>query len=38
LGAVFRDKRFRKVGLTEAVHKQAHARIVRVYQLSNKEN
>ena len=38
LGAVFRDKRFRKVGLTEASHPQAHARIVRVYQLSNKEN
>jgi hypothetical protein len=38
LGAVFRTKQFKKVGLTEAVHKQAHARIVRVYQLSNKEN
>lgn len=38
LGAVFRDKRFKKVGLVEASHPQAHARIVRVYQLSNKEN
>jgi hypothetical protein len=37
LGAVFRDKRFKKVGLTEASHPEAHARIVRVYQLSNKE-
>ena len=38
LGAVFRTKQFRKVGLVEAIHPQAHARIVRVYQLSNKEN
>jgi hypothetical protein len=38
LGAVFRTKQFRKVGLTEASHPEAHARIVRVYQLSNKEN
>jgi hypothetical protein len=38
LGAVFRTKQFRKVGLVEASHPQAHARIVRVYQLSNKEN
>lgn len=33
LGAVFRTKQFRKVGLTEATHPQAHARVVRVYQL-----
>lgn len=38
LGAVFRTKQFKKVGLVEASHPQAHARIVRVYQLSNKEN
>jgi hypothetical protein len=36
LGAVFRDKRFRKVGLTEASHPQAHARIIRVYKLKEK--
>lgn len=36
LGAVFRTKQFKKVGLVEASHPQAHARIVRVYQL--KEN
>jgi hypothetical protein len=34
LGAVFRTKQFRKVGLTEAVHPQAHARVVRVYSLT----
>jgi hypothetical protein len=33
LGAVFRTKQFRKVGLVEANHPQAHARVVRVYQL-----
>ena len=38
LGAVFRTKQFRKVGLTEATHPQAHARVVRVYSLAtNKE-
>jgi hypothetical protein len=35
LGAVFRTKQFKKVGLVEASHPQAHARIVRVYQLAN---
>jgi hypothetical protein len=33
LGAVFRTKQFVKVGLVEANHPQAHARVVRVYQL-----
>ena len=33
LGAVFRTKQFVKVGLIEANHPQAHARVVRVYQL-----
>jgi hypothetical protein len=33
LGAVFRTKQFRVVGLTEAAHKQAHARVVRIYKL-----
>ena len=36
LGAVFRDKRFTKVGLTEASHPQAHARVIRVYKLKEK--
>ena len=34
LGAVFRTKQFRKVGLCEASHPEAHARIVRVYELA----
>jgi len=34
LGAVFRNKQFRKVGLCEASHPAAHARIVRVYALA----
>lgn len=33
LGAVFRSNAFRAVGFTEAVHPQAHARVVRVYAL-----
>ena len=33
LGAVFRTKQFKRVGFTEATHPQAHARVVRVYQL-----
>lgn len=33
LGAVFRTKKFRAIGITEASHPQAHARIVRVYKL-----
>lgn len=33
LGAVFRSKKFKAVGFTEATHKQAHARVIRVYQL-----
>ena len=37
LGAVFKDKRFQACGYTEAKHAQAHARVVRVYQLTNKE-
>ncbi|NDB69667.1 MAG: hypothetical protein EB015_17020 [Methylocystaceae bacterium] len=34
LGAVFRSKKFTAVGFTEATHKAAHARVVRVYQLT----
>lgn len=37
LGAVFKTKQFEAVGYTEATHPQAHARVVRVYQLTNKE-
>jgi hypothetical protein len=38
LGAVFRTKQVTTVGFTEAVHPQAHARVVRVYSLAaNKE-
>lgn len=33
LGAVFRSKKFRAIGYTEASHPAAHARVVRVYQL-----
>jgi hypothetical protein len=36
LGAVFKTKQFQACGYTEATHPQAHARVVRVYQL--KEN
>lgn len=37
LGAVFKSKKFTAVGFTEATHPQAHARVVRVYQLTNQE-
>ena len=33
LGAVFRSKKFTPIGYTEAAHKAAHARVVRVYKL-----
>jgi len=36
LGAVFKTKQFQACGYTEATHPQAHARVVRVYQLTNK--
>lgn len=35
LGGVFRGKEFKRVGYTEATHPEAHARVVRVYQLAN---
>lgn len=35
LGAVFKDKRFKAVGYTEATHTAAHGRVVRVYQINN---
>ena len=37
LGAVFRSKKFTAIGFTEATHKAAHARVVRVYQLTEEE-
>jgi hypothetical protein len=33
LGAVFKSKKFIAIGYTEATHKAAHARVVRVYKL-----
>lgn len=38
LGAVFRSKKFTAIGFTEATHKAAHARVVRVYKLTEEEN
>jgi len=32
-GAVFRDRRFKPVGYTQATHPEAHARAIRVYAL-----
>jgi hypothetical protein len=37
LGAVFRTKQFQAVGFTEASHAQAHARVIRVYELTTKQ-
>lgn len=34
LGAVFRDRRFKAVGYTEATHSAAHARVIRTYTLA----
>ena len=34
LGSVFKSKKFKAIGFTEATHAAAHARVVRVYQLS----
>lgn len=33
LGGVFNRKKFQPIGYTQATHKQAHARVVRVYTL-----
>jgi hypothetical protein len=38
LGAVFKGKQFKAVGFTEATHPQAHARIIRIYQLKESFN
>lgn len=37
LGAVFRSKQFQAIGFTEATHKQAHARVIRVYKLKEEQ-
>lgn len=37
LGAVFKTKQFKACGYTEAIHPQAHARVIRVYQLTNQQ-
>jgi hypothetical protein len=37
IGAIFRDRRFVMCGTTEAAHAEAHARLIRVYQLRKRE-
>ena len=37
-GAVFKARQFKPVGFIEATHPAAHARVVRVYTIANKEN
>lgn len=37
LGAVFRGKKFTAIGYTEANHKAAHARVVRIYKLTEEK-
>lgn len=37
-GAVFKDRRFRPVGYTQATHPEAHARAIRVYALKEVAN
>lgn len=34
LGSVFKNKRFQAIGFTEATHREAHARVIRVYKLT----
>lgn len=34
IGAIFRDKRFQVCGYTQAEHKDAHARTVKVYSIA----
>lgn len=38
LGSVFKSKKFKAVGFTEATHPAAHARVIRVYALIEEEN
>ena len=37
LGSVFKNKKFKAIGFTEATHAAAHARVVRVYQLHEEQ-
>lgn len=37
-GAVFKDRRFKAVGFTQANHPGAHARTIRVYALKGEDN
>lgn len=37
LGSVFKSKKFKAIGFTEATHAAAHARVVRVYQLHEEQ-
>lgn len=38
LGSVFKSKKFKAIGFTEATHPAAHARVIRVYALIEEEN
>lgn len=38
LGSVFKSKKFKAIGFTEATHAAAHARVIRVYALNEEEN
>lgn len=38
LGSVFKSKKFKAIGYTEATHPAAHARVIRVYALTEEEN
>ena len=37
LGSVFKSKKFKAIGFTEATHAAAHARVIRVYALTEEE-
>lgn len=37
LGSVFKSKKFKAIGFTEATHAAAHARVIRVYALNEEE-
>ena len=38
LGSVFKSKKFKAIGFTEATHAAAHARVIRVYALNEEQN
>ncbi len=37
LGSVFKSKKFKAIGFTEATHAAAHARLIRVYALNEEK-